>query len=93
MNYKEQIAQKMIESPEFRALWREGGAEGRIRLMLHEGRARLGLTQRQMARHLGIPRHHLKEAEETGKISPREFRLFLIGMGLQEESPETEQTC
>lgn len=92
MNFKEQIAQKLTENPELRQWWRSSREEGRVQFMLQEGRAALGLTQRQMARHIGIPRHHLKEAEATGKISGREFRLFFLGMGIQEESLETTQS-
>lgn len=83
MNFEDFLKIALSKDPELRTLWRSSEKGARIQVMFRMGRAFLGLNQRQMARHIGIPRHHIKLAEETGKIRPRELALFLVGVGYQ----------
>ena len=82
MNFQEHLARTLAHYPDIRAIWASNRPGRRKQIMLIAGRQLLGLTQRQMARHIGIPRHHLKEAELTGKIDNADFVRFLNGMGV-----------
>lgn len=90
MNFQEHLTRTLAHHPDIRSIWASNRPGRRKQIMLIAGRQLLGLTQRQMARHIGIPRHHLKEAELTGNISNGDFVRFLNSMGAFGQGPRKD---
>lgn len=79
----EEWERKLMEDPEFRAIYEEEAAKGKLWLQLTEARRESGLTQQQMAERMGVSQAQVARIEKNGYEAHtiKTVRRFVAALG------------
>ena len=91
MEWREYLDQRLARDPEFRAAWEESRPQFEFQKALVMARIEAGITQREMARRLGVKQPALARWE-AGENVPTLETLFRVAKALQLDFTVTPET-